>query len=64
MTKKVGRTRKRDQATKQRTLWVTDDGWNNLGHFAENLGISKSELVERFVRGDGEVLEAIKKKVS
>jgi hypothetical protein len=52
MTKKAGRPRKRGEAATQRTLWVTDEGWNNFGAVAAKLGLSRSELMERIARDE------------
>lgn len=52
MTQKAGRKRKRDEATKQRTLWMTDTAWNNLDATAKAQNTSRSELIERFGRGE------------
>jgi hypothetical protein len=59
MIKKAGRPRKREQATKQTTLWMTEEAITSLDRVAALRGISRSELVERIAR-DEETLMRVK----
>jgi hypothetical protein len=47
-----------DELKSKRTLTLTDTAWNQLGTKAEELGVSKSELIEALSRSVIPVLES------
>ena len=47
----AGRISRHETNKKRRTIWLTDESWENLDHLAKDLFISRSELVELIGRG-------------
>jgi hypothetical protein len=52
MTNKRGRPKSARENAKNVSLMITPKGWKLLQSQAQQLGISRSELVERFARGE------------
>ena len=57
----AGRGRNRIYAgeKKDRTITLTDESWEKLKAIAFSLDLSRSEVLEKLLRGESEVLQAI-----